>query len=91
MKFKLPIQHFFRDRHGNLVVWQAPNALLWAWLVLKGLIFFLQDGSVKTNLGQLASAVLFAWAYLELTDGDSRFRRFLGLLVIVFTTISFFT
>jgi len=35
------------------------------------------------GFGFLASSFLFMWAYLELTQGASYFRRFLGLIVLL--------
>lgn len=69
-------------------MWQAPNLLLWLWIVLKLLQFALTDNDVAASVGNLSKAVLFAWAYLELTEGESHFRRLLGLVVIIVTSIS---
>jgi len=65
---------------------QSPNLLLSVWLVLLIVNFFIQNQHTKT----LQSAVLFTWAYLELTQGESYFRKSLGAVVLATLTFSFF-
>ena len=69
---------FFTDRTtGRVVVAQWPNAPLWLWIVatiawrLTGLAW----------LTWPARAGLLVWALLELTRGNSPFRRVLGAVV----------
>jgi hypothetical protein len=65
---------------------QSPNLLLSVWIVLLIVNFFIQNQHART----LQGAVLFAWAYLELTQGESYFRKSLGAVVLASVTLSFF-
>lgn len=76
----------FRDRDGKLVIAQRPNLPLVGWaaaLVTRRFIWH------NAGLGLLARAFLFTWAYLELTDGDSYFRQFLGAVVVAGLVVRF--
>ena len=67
-----------------------PNVPLIAWALLRVLLFFLSDNDLSRHLTLLSDAILFTWAYLEITDGASYFRRALGALVMVLTVYSMF-
>lgn len=77
-----------QDKHGKLVLWQAPNLPLICWFVLTLLTYTVSQGNLHSGLSYLASAFLFVWAYLELAQGSSHFRRLLGLVVITYTVVS---
>lgn len=83
-------KHFFRDKDGRIVLWQAPNIPLYGWAVTKFASLFIANSDLKTGLAQLSTALLFVWAYLELTKGVNYFRKSLGLLVLAAIIISFF-
>lgn len=74
----MKIDQFFKDEHGKWAVVQWPNILLWAWIGIVAVSLFWHDSHLKI----LQSCVLFAWAYLEITEGDSYFRRILGAVVM---------
>lgn len=76
---------FFKDKHGHWVVAQFPNVPLALWAVLLVVNLFLHS----QGLGHLQSAVLLVWAYLELTQGDSRFRQLLGAVVATVVALGF--
>ncbi len=80
----------FRDKEGKLVIFQLPNAPIVAWAALKLAMLFVADENLHASLEQLAAAVLFTWAYLEITSGASLFRRILGGLVMVVTVAGMF-
>ena len=80
----------FRDEKGDIVIWQMPNAPLIAWTTLRVLLFFLSDNDLSRQLTLLSDAILFTWAYLEITDGASYFRRALGVLVMALTVYGMF-
>ena len=69
---------FFCDKDGKWVIVQRPNLLLSIWIVLFALNIFFEN----KNMGLLLNSVLFTWAYLEVTEGASYFRRSLGLVVL---------
>lgn len=72
------IKQLFKDRHDRVVVWQAPNLLLGCWIVLRILMFIVSQGKLHLVFEQLSNAVLFTWAYLEITEGVTTFRKVLG-------------
>ncbi len=76
------IGRFFKDKNGKLAVAQFPNILLLVWIVLTILIWLLAGATFVPSLRMLQNAVLFAWAYLELTSGTSYFRKALGAVVM---------
>lgn len=87
---KFEITNFFKDKKGRTVLWQSPNLLLWGWLVFRVLAWLIPDAYYKNGFGRLSTAILFAWGFLELTKGVNYFRKFVGLVVLVLITLSFF-
>lgn len=83
------IRRFFEDRDGRIVVMQFPNPPLWAWLALRIAAFFAPD-RWRDGLSLLATAALFTWAYLEITEGASPFRRTLGGVVLAAIVVGAF-
>jgi hypothetical protein len=69
---------FFKDKSGQVVIWQKPNLaiILWAVFAVTSRLF---DSSLAV---WLATAFLFTWAFMELTQGVNYFRRLLGLVVL---------
>ena len=80
----------FKDKNGRVVIWQSPNMLLWAWIILKAVAMFLAQGKIKAGLDQLSGAVLFAWAYFEADQGVSPFRKILGAIIMLGVAVGFF-
>lgn len=80
----------FKDKKGHITLVQWPNLLLWSWIFLKLLSYVVQSGNWHTGSEQLSRAVLFAWAYLEITEGVNYFRRLFGLIVLIFIVASYF-
>lgn len=73
---------FWKDRHGDIVIWQTPNALLIGWAILTIISLFL-NGSASNVFVWLGTLALVIWALLELGRGVNYFRRALGAVVIV--------
>jgi hypothetical protein len=90
MKSTVSSTSFFRNKKGNLSIIQFPNPLLATWLILTLLSWVIGDSSLQTGVQYLSSAVLFAWAYLEVTAGDSNFRRLLGLVILINVICGYF-
>ena len=80
------VGNFFKDKQGKWLVIQFPNTLLVIWIVLLLVNLLVSSQHIR----QLNTAVLFAWAYVELTQGSSYFRKALGAIVLIFVIISFF-
>lgn len=76
------LRRFVSDRHGRVVVAQRPNAPLIAWAVF-ALSARLAHQRWEPLLDFLSGAALVTWAWLEIRQGDSPFRRVLGVLVLL--------
>ncbi len=81
---------FWRDKHGNVAVWQTPNIPLIGWAACIVLLVVVKSGGAHQLLTFLRTAFIFTWAYLELTDGSCYFRRLLGAIVLASIIISHF-
>lgn len=73
---------FFRDKDGNLVLWQWPNIALSLWLICLILAKLLPSGSLRDLTAWLGFGSLLTWAVLELFWGVDYFRRLVGLIVL---------
>jgi hypothetical protein len=85
------INWFFKDEHGKWAIIQWPNVLLSLWIASVILGLLLHDARLKHDLKLLQDALLFAWAYLEATDGTSKFRKLLGIVVLVMVVVGYFS
>ncbi len=84
------IDKFFKDRHGKFVFAQMPNRSL-----IFALIFWIIAELVKNtgyyNMLKSGFFVMLAyWAYLEITDGVTYFRKTLGFVVAIYVIISMY-
>jgi len=79
---------FFKYKDGKWAIVAFPNVLLAAWIAIIILTKFIPENNLHLSLSLLGSAVLFVWAYLELTDGTSYFRRVLGVAILLAVIIS---
>jgi hypothetical protein len=71
-------QSLFKDKNGRVVIWQTPNLPLMLWAVLA-----VTSRLVHSPLAAwLATAFLFTWAFMEVSQGVNYFRRILGLLIL---------
>jgi hypothetical protein len=84
------MKSFFKDKHGRIVLFQVPNALVCAWIFFKVISLLLPGGRLKSGSAELGTAFLFVWAYFEITQGVNYFRRLLGLVVLVVIIVGFF-
>lgn len=77
----------WKDKRGNITLWQMPNAFLIIWAVLT-FLSLLVSGRLADIFSWTGSAALIVWALLEIFKGVNYFRRALGLLVLVFAIVS---
>ena len=75
---------FFKDKNGKLAIVQRPNILIILWAGLS-VLSKVTDGQIRNGISTLATILLVGWAYLEITAGDSMFRRLLGVVVLSFS------
>lgn len=73
----------WKDRHGQVIVWQNPSPWLIAWAVLTMISLLLSRGVLADIFSWFGSGALITWSLLELFRGVNYFRRSLGLLVFV--------
>lgn len=79
---------FWRDKNGDIVVWQTPNIPLIGWAVLTILCLF-TSGKLSDIFGWAGDASLVIWSVLEITKGVNYLRRVIGLVVLLFAIASF--
>jgi hypothetical protein len=73
----------WKDKNGHVVIWQMPNVWIIGWAVLTTVsLFFI--GRTADVISGVASVSLVVWSVLEILRGTNYFRRFLGLIVIIY-------
>ena len=78
------ITGFFKDKDGKLSIVEWPNVPILLWFGLS-VLAKVTNAQISTGISVLATVFLLFWAYLEISDGDSLFRRALGAVVLIFT------
>jgi hypothetical protein len=78
----------WKDKHGDVVIWQTPNAFLIGWAVLTVLCLF-TSGKLSDYFGWAGDISLVIWSLLEIFKGVNYFRRILGVIVLAFAIASF--
>lgn len=73
---------FFRNDKNELDVAQPPNAVLVVAMVSTVLQLF-TTGRLQEAFGLIFFGSIFAWSWLEIMYGTSRFRQTLGVLVML--------
>ena len=81
-KSHAPLRWLFVSRDGRVMIAQWPNISLWTAIALY-LVAMLTHGSASQWATGLEALALAYWSLLEVWSGDSRFRRLLGLYVLV--------
>lgn len=76
------LRWFVSDRHGRVVIAQPPNGTITACAATALAAHVLPAGPARTLARGASRALLAAWAWMELVDGDSPFRRTLGGAVL---------
>jgi hypothetical protein len=77
-------RRFWKDANGKQAVWQFPNPPIIIWLVATLLRHFVEQGPLVRLLDIVAFGAIITWAYLEIVQGDSYFRRLLGMVFLGF-------
>jgi len=85
------LQWWIRDRDGQVVLAQAPNAAITVWLasVVIGWTGVLDDHR-DAILGRVGQGALVAWSLDELLRGASPARRLLGAVVLAVMVVRLF-
>jgi hypothetical protein len=82
-EFRKLWKKFTYDNKGERVLWQTPNPPIIGWAIFRIAASLTSDVSAKNNLSLIGNAFLFTWAYLEIAQGASYFRRLLGAIVMI--------
>lgn len=85
------INTFVRGKNNKVVIWQRPNLPILGWFACTIAAHLIHGQRWHTGFSSLATALLSVWAYLEITQGASYFRRFLGLLVATAIVAHYFS
>lgn len=78
---------FWHDKRGRLIIWQTPNLVLIAWVILT-ILSLVTGGGLSDIFYWTGTASLVVWAALEITLGVNYFRRTLGLVVLILAVAS---
>ncbi len=84
------VRAFFTDKNDRIVIMQLPNALLSIWIGSTLLSKLIDSGILHNGFTYLGTVSIFAWAYLEVTSGESPFRRALGGFILLFSVFNHF-
>ncbi len=76
------VKRFFQDENGRYVIMQWPNGP--AYLSAASVVLSrITRGTDAHRLFEYTTfGTIFLWSYLEITQGDSPFRRTLGAVVM---------
>lgn len=77
------MRNIFKDKDGNVVIAQWPNAPLIAWFVTMVLTQLPFPEAPLRFLSLFSFGALFTWAWMEIFSGVNVWRRILGLVVMV--------
>ena len=80
---------FWKDKEGNVVVYQHPNVFIIGWLILALVSLFVEEPLADT-LWHASLAVLAVWALLEIFKGVNYLRRALGVFVLLLVILAVF-
>jgi hypothetical protein len=76
---------FWKNRRGQIVIWQRPNIFLISWAALTFIsLFVVSRGQLSDIFARAGGAILIIWSLLEMFKGVNYFRRLLGLAVLLF-------
>ena len=87
-KLTSKVKEFCSNKDGAFVLAQAPNVPIAGWIGFKLASMLPVNSRLQDGFGNIATAFLFTWAYLEIAEGESNFRKLLGTLVMLFTILS---
>jgi len=82
------IDKCYKDKSGKVVIVQSPNIPIIGWLICKLLGYMSFSERILTGVAFVGTALLFTWAYLELTSGVNYLRRLLGFAILLMLIIA---
>jgi hypothetical protein len=79
----------FKDSRGKIIIFQPPNIPLCVWFVCTIFAKVIHEPSVLHRLFEaIGFGVLFTWAWLEIFQGTTYFRRILGGIILILSIVS---
>lgn len=84
------VKQLCSDKDGKVTLAQSPNLPLVGWMAFKAISTPISNQSIKTGFESVGTAFLFVWAYLEIVEGDSNFRKLLGVAVMSLIVFNMF-
>jgi len=79
------LEKCYKDSNGKVILGQFPNPPLVTWVAATVVAKIITDSDLVSLLEVVAFGAIFTWAWLELFQGVTYFRRCLGLLVLLFS------
>ena len=79
---------FWRDEHGNDIIWQRPNKLLLLWAICAFITLLLRGGLLEDILSWIGTISIVLWAIFEVAWGVNYFRRSVGFMVLLITAFA---
>ena len=80
---------FWKDKDGNVVVYQHPNIFLIVWVALALVSLFVKE-PLSDILWHVSLGVLAVWSLLEIFKGVNYFRRLFGGVVLLLVVLAVF-
>ena len=80
-RMKAALDWLIRGKDGQIHLAQFPNPPIIGWFVFLIASNLTSDHTLEIGFKSLSVGFLAIWAYLEITQGSSRIRQILGLVV----------
>lgn len=80
---------FWKDKDGNIVVYQHPNFILISWVLIAFVSLFVKQ-PLSDILWNISLGVLAIWSILEMWKGVNYFRRLFGAVVLLLVVLATF-
>lgn len=79
---------FWKNKRGDVVIYQRPNIFLIIWIVFTVASLFVPHGVPENTCWIISMVSLTIWAVLEIWSGVNYFRRVLGAIVLLFIILA---
>jgi hypothetical protein len=80
----MKLKESITDKRGRVTIGERPNLPLIVWAVTSILVWIVPSGTLEDLLRLINFGALFTWAWLEVFQGSSYFRRVLGAIIMIF-------
>jgi hypothetical protein len=80
-RIKAVVDWLIRGRDGKVHIAQFPNLPIIGWGMFLIASQIVASHAFKAGFGSISTGFLAIWSYLEITQGSSRIRQILGIVV----------